>query len=147
MEPLTSTSILALPSEVLDIVTEKVRRNSPQSFHALEQTCKDLRNSGRRCAQILVIECSSAAEPNEMLQRLEELEDREIRDLVERALTIPASPSEILSREINLHPGLKRALVTGWLSMYMDLGFVQVLSRVSWVEFAAFSLRSMENNP
>jgi hypothetical protein len=74
---------------------------------------------------------------------------------VERALIIPASPSEILSREINLRPGLKRALVTGWLSMYMDLGFVHVLSRVSWVEFsfaasasgAAFSLRSMENDP
>jgi hypothetical protein len=34
----TSSDLQLLPPEVLDLITEKVRRHSPQSFHAAART-------------------------------------------------------------------------------------------------------------
>jgi hypothetical protein len=66
MQP-TLVNLQLLPSGVLDMITEKVRGGSPQSFRALERTCTELRDSARRCAQTLIIEHSNQGESDSRL--------------------------------------------------------------------------------
>jgi hypothetical protein len=132
----SSSDLQLLPSEVLDLITEKVRRHSPQSFHALGQSCRELRDSARRCAQTLVLKRCSADKHGSM--RCTESSSDEGRSIVDRQesdLLQSSSQGDIFAREISLRPGLHN------LVMRCDLegGWVNALSRVSWVS-SSFSV-------
>jgi hypothetical protein len=131
----TSSDLQLLSPEVLDLITEKVRRYSPQSFPALGQTCRELRNSARRCAQTLVLKRCSTEKHD--ARRTKSSSDEGCSKVVmqESDLSQTSIHNDILAREISLRPGLVN------LVMRCDLegGWVNALSRVSWVS-SSFSV-------
>jgi hypothetical protein len=149
MQLTSDVTLQLLPSEVLDMITEKVRGHSPQSFRAIGRTCRELRDSARRCAQTLIIEhCNPAESDSRVHGSTEEgdskvqgtTEECEVSDFMGKAFGgISATPSQILSREMSMRPLLSslRLVTAGWPGT--DPGVLEALSGVSWKEVTFFS--------
>lgn len=111
-----------IPSEIMDIITDEVRRDSPQSFHALEGTCTELRNSARRCTQTLILKHPSSAGTTTVRCRLNGSKDGNFGE----GFCCSCSTCS-LAREIRLRPCLKNLVV-----LETDLATAEDISRVSW---------------
>lgn len=113
-----------LPGDVLDIITEKVRREwyLPESFRALECTSKGCLESVRRCSKTLVI------------KPLEEIEQAK-QGALERSSNAKMTPSERPSEELGKRSGVTKLVIKepNFVSRGRKLSLSEALSTVNWV--------------
>ncbi|GAQ83338.1 hypothetical protein KFL_001440260 [Klebsormidium nitens] len=115
-----------LPTEVLDIIVEKVRRDCGESFQALGITSRELRDSARRCTRTLVVTPS------------EDIEKQTVKEASKDG-SLSMHLNEFLLEEISKRPGLSELVMSepGFLSWS---GTISILTSLSSVRLTKCSL-------